>query len=300
MLFPFTSIDSDDHQKKHNKKSKKKLSRADSLSSIDRSSEPEQKRRKHLIPLKFKNKKKQVINAIQGFHSDDEPDATQQPKQMKLTMPSKSPPLGFIVPPLLPRIRSTKSRSLSSGEGRRGEKIKATSLVSPVKKNKVGRRASPEFERETTFEKVRGFRGQTQSRSPSFEKSLSFPPDDKKSRKAEKKKKKESKTLDKSKDISLDRSRGYESRDRELSPVWGFRSNSPMNKKKKNKENKGKKKDRAPSPIREDVVIPKKKKSRMKARDRSMSPVPKKSLGKRSLDRSHDRKELRKLKQFCF
>ncbi|XP_052217681.1 zinc finger CCCH domain-containing protein 13-like isoform X2 [Dreissena polymorpha] len=290
---PGPGIDSDDHQKKHKKKSKKKHSRADSLSSLDRSSEPEQKGRKLLSPLKFKNKKPLVSNAIQGFHSDDEPDVTPQPPKMKLTMPSRSPPLGIIVPPLPPRIRSTRSRSLSSGEGRRGEKIKAMSLVSPVKKKKAERRASPEFERESKIEKVRGSRKQTKSRSPSFEKSLSFSPDGKKARKAEKKKKKkDAETLDKSKDTSLERSRGYESRDRELSPLSDFRSNSPLKKKKKDKKNKDKKKDRAPSPLREEVVISKKKKDKMKARDRSMSPVPKKSLEKRSLDRSHDRKEL--------
>ncbi|KAH3808286.1 hypothetical protein DPMN_136639 [Dreissena polymorpha] len=287
--------------KKHKKKSKKKHSRADSLSSLDRSSEPEQKGRKLLSPLKFKNKKPLVSNAIQGFHSDDEPDVTPQPPKMKLTMPSRSPPLGIIVPPLPPRIRSTRSRSLSSGEGRRGEKIKAMSLVSPVKKKKAERRASPEFERESKIEKVRGSRKQTKSRSPSFEKSLSFSPDGKKARKAEKKKKKkDAETLDKSKDTSLERSRGYESRDRELSPLSDFRSNSPLKKKKKDKKNKDKKKDRAPSPLREEVVISKKKKDKMKARDRSMSPVPKKSLEKRSLDRSHDRKELGKLRDlFC-
>ncbi|KAH3870463.1 hypothetical protein DPMN_033651 [Dreissena polymorpha] len=285
-------IDSHDHQKMHKKKSKKKHSRADSLSSIDRSSEPEQKRREHLSPLKFKNKKPLVSDAIQGFHSDDESDATPQPKKTKLTMPSRLPSLGTKVSTLPPRIRSTTSWSLSSGEGRRGEKIKAKSLVFSVKKKEVGRRASPEFERESRFEKVRGSQRQTKSRSPSFEKSA-FSPDDKKARKAEpKKKKKEAETLDKSKNTSLDRSRGYESRDRELSPVSDFRSNSPMKKKKKDKKNKDKMKDRATSPLREDVVIPKKKKDQMKARDKFMSSVPMKSLEKRNLDQSHDHREL--------
>ncbi|KAH3870647.1 hypothetical protein DPMN_033835, partial [Dreissena polymorpha] len=187
----------------------------------------------------------------------------------------------------------TKLKLPSPSPGRRGEKNEATRLVSPVKKKKAGRRASPEFERESRVEKVLGSRRQIKSMSPSFEKSLSFYADDKKARKAEqKKKKKEAKTLDKSNNTSLDRSRGYESRDRELSPMSDLRSNSPMKKKKKNKKNKDKDKDSDPSPLREDVVKLKQKEDKTKARDRSMSPVPMKSLEKRNLDRSHDRKEL--------
>ena len=266
---------SDDHHKKHKKKEKKKK-RRESLEQIPLKlhiPEPDTKSRKLLSPLKFKKSHKPVMSqTISAFHSDEEEEPAQPPPKRQLQ-------------------RSFSSSSDEIPRSQLSQKTKEKRSLTPVKKKKPERKASPEYVKE----KRKHPKGRERSLSKSRERSRSSSYDDKKIKKVEKVEKKKIKKeeyYERRKDVDfsqrpdiIDRS----DKARDHTPMSDFQDFSPepeaVVKKKKDKKKDKKKKDRSLS-----IEMERKhKKDKNKDRDRSASPRYSQKLDKRGLERSLER-----------
>ena len=280
-------ICSDDHHKKHKKKAKNsgKKKRRESLEEIPLKlhiPEPDIKGRKLLSPLKFKKSHKPVMSQkISAFHSDEEEEPAQPPPKRQLQ-------------------RSFSSSSDDIPRSQLSQKSKEKRSLTPVKKKKAERKASPEFVKE----KRKHSKGRERSLSKSRDRSRSSSYEDKKVKKVEKVEKKKIKKeeyYERRKDVDFtQRPEIMERPDkaRDHTPMSDFQDFSPepeaVVKKKKDKKKDKKKKDRSLS-----IELDRKhKKDKIKDRDRSVSPSSSRysqKMDKRALERSLERGSRREI-----